>query len=65
MDIVEFAENYYGAKLPEWQKDYLRTLDDMCKDGNVRIVMPKDHGRFYTYFKFKELFPDGPQNDRE
>lgn len=65
MDIVEFAEKTYDAKLPEWQKEYLRTLDRLyreSKDDKVVLVMPKGVGRMFTYFKMKELFPDGPTN---
>jgi hypothetical protein len=60
MDIVEFAEKYYGVTLFEWQKEYLRTLDGLYKQGDVRIVMiPRGVGRMFTYFKLKELIPDG------
>lgn len=60
MDIVEFAEKEYGAKLPEWQKEYLRTLDRVYRDGDVRIVvLPRPVGRMYTYFKVKELIQNG------
>ena len=60
MDIVEFAEKIYGANLYEWQKEYLRTLDQMCKKGEVRIVvLPRPIGRMYTYFRFKELIQNG------
>lgn len=65
MDIVEFAESIYGAKLYEWQKEYLRTLDKLYKDtGNrnvdIRLVMvPRSVGRMFTYYKLKELIPDG------
>lgn len=60
MDIVEFAEQYYGVKLFEWQKEYLRTLDRLSKEGNVRIVvMPRQVGRVFAYFKLKELISDG------
>lgn len=65
MDIVEFAEKTYGVELYEWQKEYLRTLEQLyqeCKDGKREkcvLVMQKDVGRMFTYFKMKELFPDG------
>lgn len=63
MDIVEFAEREYGVKLFEWQKEYLRTLDRMCKDGHARVVVTRGIGRMYTYFRLKELIPDGKTND--
>lgn len=66
MDIVEFAESKYGVKLVDWQKTYLRTLDRLYVDGNVRVVIvPRGIGRMFTYFKLKELVPNGTTNDRE
>ena len=62
MDIVEFAEKTYGIELPEWQKEYLRTIDRLYRertDEKIVLVMPKGVGRMYTYFKMKELFTDG------
>ena len=61
MDIVEFAEQTYEVKLYEWQKEYLRTLDTLYKQGgDIHVVMNKGVGRMFTYFKLKELFEDGP-----
>jgi hypothetical protein len=68
MDIVEFAEKTYGAELYEWQKNYLRTLDQLyreCEDGKCEkcvLVMHKGVGRMFTYFKMKELLSDGAKN---
>ena len=60
MDIVEFAEKFMDVELKEWQKTYLRTLDGLYKQGDVRIVVvPRSVGRMFTYFKLKELIPDG------
>lgn len=65
MDIVEFAESFYGTKLCEWQKEYLRTLDklyEQAKNGDVDIrfvMVPRRTGKMFTYFKLKELIPDG------
>lgn len=60
MDIVEFAEKFMDVKLYEWQKEYLRTLDKVYKDRNVRIVvLPRTVGRMYTYFKVNELTQNG------
>lgn len=64
MDIVEFAEKYYDAALVEWQKDYLRTLDQLYANGSVRVVViPRGVGRMFTYFKAKELVSNGQTND--
>ena len=61
VDIVEFAENIYGAKLYDWQKPYLRFLHDLTSKYNVRIVMGKD-GQVFTYIKQKELTHNGSPN---
>ena len=69
MDIVEFAEREYGCELFEWQKEYLRNIEELykqAKDGNVDIrfvMMPRRVGRLYTYFKLEELLSNGTQND--
>ena len=65
MDIVEFAEETYGAKLYEWQKEHLRTLYKLYQQGEIRIVMNKGVGRMFTYLKLKEMFSDGTPNDSE
>lgn len=60
MDIVEFAEKTYGAKLYEWQKEYLRTLDRLYREkGHINVVLHKDHGKMFTYLKLKELMSNG------
>ena len=67
MDIVQFAEEIVRVELPEWQKEYLRTLYDFQrKNPNKRIyinVRPfQGRDVFYTYFKeyaSKELSQDG------
>lgn len=63
MDIVEFAETYYGCELPEWQKEYLRTLDKLCKDGHARVVVNKGVARVYFKYRLKELLNNGKTND--
>lgn len=66
MDIVEFAEKFYDVKLADWQKTYLRTLDQLYADRSVRVVVvPRGVGRMFTYFKLKELIPNGATNDRK
>ena len=65
MDIVEFAENFLGVEMKDWQKNHLRTLDEMRKDADIRIVMPKHNGRsqqMYIYMKAKELIANGSPN---
>lgn len=64
MDVVMFAEKFYGVELKEWQKTYLRTLDRLYTEGDVRVVVvPKGVGRMFTYFKLKELISNGSTND--
>lgn len=66
MDIVEFVEQEYGVKLLEWQKKYLRTLDREYHKGDIRIaITTRGIGRMFTYFKLKELIPNGTTNDRK
>lgn len=62
MDIVEFAEKYYGASLPDWQKTHLRKLYELSKDHDIRVVMRK--GRAYMYLNPKELTQDGQTSNR-
>lgn len=61
MDIVEFAEKFLGAKMCDWQKDHLRTLDSMKLRGNIRVVMRLPN-EFYIYMdrnSKKELIQHG------
>ena len=67
MDIAVFAESFMNTKLPEWQKEYLRTLYDFQRnnpDKRIYINVRPHQGRdaFYTYFKefaLKELTQSG------
>ena len=68
MDVVEFAENFYGAKLPEWQKNHIRTLYETGTDAKIYICMPKHAGRRQALIhinNLKELISNGAQNDCE
>jgi hypothetical protein len=65
MDIVEFAELMHGAKLHDWQKEHLRELDRLRRNGDVRIVMNKGVGRMYAYLNLKELFENGKTTSHE
>ena len=59
MDIIEFAEKFMDVELKDWQKKHLRVLDDLRKDADIRIVMPKSAGRKQVYIymnTYKELF---------
>lgn len=65
MDIVEFAEKCMHMELPEWQRKYLRTMYEVTRDNDVRIVMGKG-GRVYTYVTpktVKELIQNGATPD--
>ena len=65
MDIVEYAEQVCGAKLYDWQKEHLRTLDKMHNSGDIRVVMPKGSGRHQVYIymnQLKELISNGRPN---
>ena len=63
MDIVEFAEKFMDVELKEWQKEHLKVLyEKYSKDGDIRIVMPKNAGRTHVYIymdQLKELIPNG------
>jgi len=61
MDVVDFLENICGAKLYDWQKQYLRLLYDLSRKGDVKIVMDRD-GHVFTYVKQKELTQNGKTN---
>lgn len=61
MDIVEFAEKFYGASLPDWQKVHLRRVYELSKNHDIRVVMRK--GQAYTYLTPKELTQNGQTSD--
>lgn len=66
MDIVEFAETYYGCELPEWQQKYIRMLYEMGKDAKIYIRIPNRSDRTQVLIhinNIKELFENGTQND--
>lgn len=61
MDVVEYAEMIFKAKIPDWQKEYLRKLFEVSRTNDIRIVMGR-HGKVYTYLTpktLKELSNDG------
>jgi hypothetical protein len=62
MDIVEYAEYVCGAKLYEWQKEHLRTLERLRHRGDIRIVMNR-RGHLFVYMNPKELMPNGTTTD--
>lgn len=60
MDIVEFTEKFMSVEMPEWQKNYIRTLYELSRENDIYIVKGR-HG-FYTYLKpktLKELVQNG------
>ena len=65
VDIVEFAERFYDAKIPEWQKDYLRRLSELPKDTKIYVRVLKDQGKHQFYIYMKELIQNGPTYDNK
>ena len=66
MDITDLAEKFLDIKLADWQKEHIRTLDRLGKNAEIRICMPKDHGRseaVYIYLNAKELILNGQTHD--
>lgn len=53
MDIVEFAEKTMDVKLQEWQKEYLRVLEKLPPETNIRLVMGRK-GQIYTYLNRRD-----------
>lgn len=61
MDVVEFAEKFMNVKLFEYQKQFLRDLENLRSEGDIRIVMNR-HAGVYIYLDKqvrKELIPNG------
>ena len=61
MDVVEFAEKFMNIELEEWQKQHLRTLENLGFDGDIRIVTGRK-GQVYIYLDRKvqkELVQNG------
>ena len=48
MDVVEFAEKYMNIQLFEYQKQFLRDLENLRSDGDIKIIRGRD-GRIYIY----------------
>ena len=63
MDIVEFAEHTYGAKLYEWQKTCLREMYKLCSKGKV-YILPSRYGTRICVDEIarKELIRNGQTN---
>lgn len=48
VDVVEFAEKFMNVRLLEYQKRFLRDLENLRSKGDIRIAMgPK--GQVYIY----------------
>lgn len=61
MDVVEFAERFMNIELLEYQKQFLRDLENLRSNGDVRICMGKHRG-VYIYLDRKaqkELVQNG------
>lgn len=66
MDIVEFIERFMDIELKDWQKEYIKMLDETRRDADIRICMPRHSGRkhqMYIYMNAKELISHGTPND--
>ena len=65
MDIAEFVERFFDIELRSWQKEHLRLLDEMRKNADIRIVMPRHAGesQMHIYMNQKELIANGETND--
>ena len=64
MDIVEFAERFFDTKIPEWQKNHIRTLYEASKDNDIYIVKGRYGFRTYVTPKtLKELTQNGKTLD--
>lgn len=48
MDVVEFAERFLNVELSEYQKQFLRDLENLGSKGDIRIVMDRHNG-VYIY----------------
>ena len=61
MDIIEYAERFYGMDLPDWQKEHLRRVYEISRDNDIHVVFGR-YGRVYTYLTpkiLKELTQSG------
>lgn len=61
MDVVEFAEKFMNIELLEYQKQFLRDLENLRSDGDIRIVTGRK-GQNYIYLDRKaqrELIQNG------
>ena len=66
MDIVEFAENICGVKLFEYQKEFLRKMNELRSDGKIYLLLGRRGPYIYVDKQMqKELVPNGTTNDRE
>ena len=64
MDIVEFAERFFDTKIPEWQKNHIRTLYEVSKENDIYIVKGRYGFRTYVTPKtLKELTQNGKTLD--
>lgn len=52
MDVVEFAEKFMNVELFEYQKQFLRDLENLRSEGDIRICIGK-HPGVYIYLDRK------------
>lgn len=66
VDIVEYAEKVIGVRLYDWQKKYLREIEKLPPQNNIRFVMDRG-GRMYIYTipTKKELIHNGKTTHSE
>lgn len=66
MDIVEFAEKFYGMKFYDCQKQMLRELEKLGPEVNIRVVTGRfKHPYIYpTQAILKELIQNGQASNR-
>ena len=48
MDIAEFAEKFMNIELKDWQKNHLRTLENLHSDGSIHVIM-RSRKQVYIY----------------
>lgn len=64
MDIIEFAERFFETKIPEWQKNHIRTLYEVSRENDIYLVKGRYGFRTYVTPKtVKELTQNGKTFD--
>lgn len=55
MDVVEFAERFLNVELSEYQKQFLRDLENLRSKGDIRIVMNRHNGAYIYLDKLARM----------